>query len=413
MVGEGRARERAEAWRPWTGAGPWPALRWPSSFLKISGRGAQRLREWIIIEVGPGRLVPWIAVCFGVGVISYFAIDQEPKPWAAALLLALSGAAAILLRQRPIAFPLAVGLATLAAGFATATIKRAMIAHPVLAGPVWNADVAGFIEIREERERSDRITVRVERIAGPRLNDPLERVRVAVRKGTAPPVGSFVEFKARLSPPLEPLRPGGYDFARDMYFQRIGAAGFVLGRIRTAEATSAPTLRLRYATVVEGMRVSIDKRIRAVLSGDKGAIASALITGKRDAISTSVNEAMYVSGLGHVLSISGYHMAVVVAIVFFAIRASLALFPAFARHPIKKWAAVAALGAAAFYLVLSGAEVATQRSFIMIAIVLVGVMVDRPTLTFRTLTVAALAVLLLAPEAVVHPSFQMSFAATI
>jgi ComEC/Rec2-related protein len=49
----------------------------------------------------------------------------------------------------------------------------------------------------------------------------------------------------------------------------------------------------------------------------------------------------------------------------------------------------------------------------MIAIVLVGVMLDRPILTMRTLTLAALLVLLLAPEAVVHPSFQMSFAATL
>jgi competence protein ComEC len=236
-----------------------------------------------------------------------------------------------------------------------------------------------------------------------------------VRKGTAPAVGSFVEFKARLTPPLEPLRPGGYDFARDMYFHRIGASGFVLGQIRIAAAPpQAPPLSLRYATIIDGMREAIDERIRAVLPGDKGAIASALITGKRDAISTPVNEAMYASGLAHVLSISGYHMAVVAGVVFFTLRALFALMPAFAsRHPIKKWAALAALGAAAFYLLLSGAEVATQRSFIMVGIVLVGVMVDRPTLTFRTLTVAALGVLLLAPEAIVHPSFQMSFAATL
>ena len=92
----------------------------------------------------------------------------------------------------------------------------------------------------------------------------------------------------------------------------------------------------------------------------------------------------------------------------------LALIPALAsRHPIKKWAALGALVAAAFYLLLSGAEVATQRSFIMTAIVLIGVMVDRPALTLRTLAVAAFGVLLLAPEAVVHPSFQMSFAATL
>jgi competence protein ComEC len=107
-------------------------------------------------------------------------------------------------------------------------------------------------------------------------------------------------------------------------------------------------------------------------------------------------------------------MAVVAGIVFFFIRAGLALIPSIAsRHPIKKWAAAAALVAATFYLLLSGAEVATQRSFIMIAIVLVGVMVDRPTLTFRTLTVAALCVLLLSPEVVANPSFQMWFAATL
>src|SRR5208337_4637521 len=112
--------------------------------------------------------------------------------------------------------------------------------------------------------------------------------------------------------------------------------------------------------------------------------------------------------------VTGYHMAVVAGMVFFAMRALFALLGAFAnRHPIKKWAALAALVVAAFYLALSGAEIATQRSFIMIAIVLIGVMVDRQTFTFRTITVAALGVLLLAPEAVVHPSFQMSFAATL
>jgi competence protein ComEC len=414
MVEQSRSRGRAEAWRPWIAAGRRPALAWPQNLRDFARRAAQRVHEWATAEVAPGRLVPWLAIAFGCGTIIYFAVEQEPAPWAAALLLAATVAAAILCRHRPFALPATVGIAAVAAGFATASIKREIIAHPVLAAPVWNVELAGFVEVREERERSDRIVVRLERIDSARLNERLERVRVSVRKGTAPAVGSFVEFKARLSPPLEPLRPGGYDFARDMYFQRIGASGFVLGRIRTAEAPRAPGLRLRYATIMDGMREAIDKRIRAVLPGDKGAIASALITGKRDAISTPVNEAMYVSGLAHVLSISGYHMAVVAGVMFFAFRALFALMPAFSsRHPIKKWAALAALIAAAFYLLLSGAEVATQRSFIMIGIVLIGVMVDRPTLTFRTLTVAAFGVLLLAPEAVVHPSFQMSFAATL
>ena len=162
------------------------------------------------------------------------------------------------------------------------------------------------------------------------------------------------------------------------------------------------------------MREAINNRIHSVLPGDRGSIASALITGKRNAISAPVSDAFYISSLAHVLAISGYHMAVVAGIVFFFIRAGMALIPSLAsRYPIKKWAAAGALLTAAFYLVLSGASISTQRAFIMIAILLVGVMVDRPTLTFRTLAVAAFGALLLTPEAIVHPSFQMSFAATL
>jgi competence protein ComEC len=308
MVEQGRARGRAETWRPWSAAGRRPAPAWVDHLVDLARRIAQRVREWALVEVGPGRLVPWLAIAFGCGITVYFAADREPAVWAAVAFLVATCVVAVLVRRRPMAFPLVVGLTAAAAGFATATVKRAIIDHPVLSAPVWNAEIGGFVETREERERSDRIVVRVDRIAGPRLNEALERVRVSVRKGTAPAVGSFVEFKARLSPPLEPLRPGGYDFARDLYFQRIGASGFVLGHIRTADAPHAPTLRLRYAMAIDGMREAIDKRIRAVVPGDNGSIASALITGKRDAISSQVNEAMYVSGLGHVLSISGYHM---------------------------------------------------------------------------------------------------------
>src|SRR5882762_5713705 len=199
-----------------------------------------------------------------------------------------------------------------------------------------------------------------------------------------------------------------------MYFAGIGASGFVTGAVKTVEPPVAGGLSLRYAAFMQGLRDAIDARIRNVLDGDQRAIATALLTGRRDAISTPVNDAMFISGLGHVLSISGYHMAVVAGVVFFAVRALLALIPALTvGFPIKKWSAAAALGAAAFYLLLSGAEVATQRSFFMTAVVLIAVMVDRRAVTFRTLAVAAMIVLALAPEALVHPSFQMSFAATL
>jgi competence protein ComEC len=165
---------------------------------------------------------------------------------------------------------------------------------------------------------------------------------------------------------------------------------------------------------VQRLRDAIDARIRAVLPGDDGAIAAMLIDGKRDVIAPNVYDALFVSGIGHVLSISGYHMAVVAGVIFFIVRAFFALIPRLAgRAPIKKWAALAALLVTGFYLILSGNQVATQRSFIMIGVVLLGVLFDRPALTMRTLTIAALVVLLFAPESIVHPSFQMSFAATL
>jgi len=409
----GKQRVGAKAWAPEVGRRP-AGLFLPDGIAEATGWLRGLVSQWALAEVAPGRLMPWLPVAFGLGIVGYFTADREPAWWAASMLAVAALTAACVARRRPVGFPLALGFAAFAAGLVVATLQTARIAHPILQNPIASVSLAGFVEVREEREKSDRIVVRVQRFDASPSGGAPDRVRVAVKKGSAPAVGSFVELKAHLSPPLQPLRPGGYDFARDMYFQRIGASGYALGSVKVRTPPVAGGFWLRYATVIDDLREAIDKRMRAIIAGDNGSIASALITGKRDAISTPVNDAMYISSLAHVLSISGYHMAVVAGIVFFVIRAGLALVPSLAnRHPIKKWAALGTLIAATFYLFLSGAEVATQRSFIMIAIVLVGVMLDRPTLTFRTISVAAIVVLTLAPQAVVHPSFQMSFAATL
>src|SRR5229473_202681 len=389
----GRTQGYAGTWPPRTAA--------QAGGFAPSGFGAwssfiERLRAWIRAEAGAGRLLPWVPVAFGTGIAFYFAADREPVASVTAVAATAFGVAAFLLRRQKI-FPIAVMIAAMAAGFATATWKTARIAHGVLARPMYSVSLSGFVEARDIRERTDRFVLRVSQMESPRGKTTLERVRLSVRKGTAPAVGSFVELKARLQPPLAPLRPGSYDFGRDMYFQGIGASGFVTGAIKTVEQPPlSGGLSLRYAALMQDLRDAIDARIRNVLDGDRRAIATALLTGRRDAITTPVNDAMFISGLGHVLSISGYHMAVVAGVVFFAVRALLALIPALTvGFPIKKWSAAAALAAAAFYLLLSGAEVATQRSFFMTAVVLIAVMVDRRAVTFRTLAVAAMIVLAL------------------
>jgi competence protein ComEC len=310
MAERGRAPGRTQGY-----AGTWP----PRGAVGISGiapsgfnawsSSIEKLREWIRAEAGAGRLMPWVPVAFGVGIAFYFTADHEPVLPVTAVAAAALCAAAFLLRRQKI-FPIAVLIAAMAAGFATATWKTARIAHGVLARPAYSVSLSGFVEARDIRERTDRFVLRVAQMDAPRASIKLERVRLSVRKGTAPEVGSFVELKARLQPPLAPLRPGSYDFGRDMFFQGIGASGFVTGAIKTVEPPVSGGLSLRYAAFMQGLRDAIDGRIRATLDGDKRAIATALLTGRRDAITTPVNDAMFISGLGHVLSISGYHMAV-------------------------------------------------------------------------------------------------------
>jgi competence protein ComEC len=405
----GRLQGIAETWPPRSGA---QTGGFTAGFDFWSG-AIEKLREWVRAEAGPGRLLPWVPVAFGTGIAFYFAADHEPVLPVTVITAFVLGVVAFMLRRARF-FSVAVMVASVAAGFATATWRTAHLAHEVLARPAYSVSLSGFVEARDIRERTDRFVLRVTQLDGPRLQTKLERVRLSVRKGTAPAVGSFVELKARLQPPLAPLRPGSYDFSRDLFFQGIGASGFVTGSITSREPPVAGSLSLHYAAFMQDLRDAIDARIRTTLEGDKRAIATALLTGRRDAITTPVNDAMFISGLGHVLSISGYHMAVVAGVVFFAIRALLALVPVLTVSlPIKKWAAAAAFVAAAFYLLLSGAEVATQRSFYMTAVVLIAVMVDRRAVTFRTLALSAIVVLVLAPEALVHPSFQMSFAATL
>jgi len=406
----GRKRGYAGTWPPRAavpvgGFAPPSQAFWPPLI--------ETLREWVLAEAGAGRLLPWVPVAFGTGISFYFAADHEPVlPVAASVAVILSAVAVLLRRQK--FFPVLVMIAAVAAGFAVATWKTARVAHGVLARPMFSVALTGFVETRDIRERTDRFVLRVVSMEAARGTTKLERVRLSVKKGTAPAVGSFVELKARLLPPLGPVRPGSYDFSRDMFFAGIGASGFVMGAVKTLPTPEGGGFRLRYSAFMQGLRDIIDARIGTALEGDKRAIATALLTGRRDAISPPVNDAMFISGLGHVLSISGYHMAVVAGVVFFAVRALLALFPVLTvGYAIKKWAAVAAFAAAAFYLLLSGAEVATQRSFFMTAVVLIAVMVDRRAVTFRTLAVAAMIVLTIAPEALVHPSFQMSFAATL
>lgn len=407
-AGGGRAAARAIA----AGAG----LARPFS-LRAGHLGAvlrTRLAQDLAAEASAGRLALWLPAAYAAGILAYFGAAQEPSLIAVLGLAGGLAVAAILARRRAVAFAVLVAAMTAAAGFATGTVRTALIDHAVLAKPPAGAvPLSGFIERVERRPAGDRILLRLD--SGPvRGLDPVPQlVRLSLRRGYAPPVGTHVTQLARLLPPLGAAMPGAHDFGRAPWFRGIGAIGYGLGRPK-ATPGGEPPLAVRVAVMVDGVREGLSRRIRAVLSGTPAAIAIALVAGDRSAIPVQVEESMRVSGLTHILSISGLHMALVAGTLFALVRAGLALIPGAALGwPIKSIAAAIALAGSAAYLALSGNDVPAQRSFVMTALVLTGVLAGRPALTLRTVGVAAFVVLALKPEAALDPGTQMSFAATL
>jgi competence protein ComEC len=235
------------------------------------------------------------------------------------------------------------------------------------------------------------------------------RLRVA-GEGAGLRLGDSVVVRAKVGPPPPPSIPDSYDFQRHAFFEGIGAVGFAYGAPRLAEraASSGPSAWLG------GLRLAMTERILPRLPGAAGGIAVALVTGEQAAIPRADLTAMRDSGLAHLLSISGLHMAFVAGILFVGLRAALALVPSLAlNHPIKKWTAAAALLGTLFYLLLSGSSVPAQRAFIMTGLVLAAILLDRSAVSMRLVAWAALALLLLRPEALLGASFQMSFAAVV
>jgi competence protein ComEC len=359
----------------------------------------------------------WLPVALGVGAGCYFALPFEPSTtfaWIALVLTWGFATLAILGRSRwRFGFLLAL-LAALLLGFGLAKLRQARVHTPVLARGVV-VHLTGRLVSGEPRERGERVVLEDIRSGG---LDPLpRRIRVAMRplssqERTDFQPGNWLSLTARLDTPPGPSEPGANDLGRSLYFQSIGAVGFAYGRAHVLPPAHPPGPGRRIADAVERLRLAMTQRIRAALPGSSGGIASALITGERGGISDEDEEALRDAGLAHVLAIAGLHMALMGGGIFWLLRALLAAIPALALHyPIKKWSAAGALAASIFYLTISGAAPSAVRAFVMLAMVMLAILFDRPALSMRSLGLAAAILLLLRPEAIVEPGFQMSFAA--
>ena len=297
-----------------------------------------------------------------------------------------------------------------ALGMAAAKGETARAGTAVMVG-----EATTRIEGRVERVTFDakgrtRYTVRVDRTHDPVLQFAPTRARLFVSAAhDTIPIGATLEGLVRLRQPSGPSRPGGYDFAFHNYFDGLGAHGFVLGR----PTMIAPPDGLTWTERIAALRGGISTIVREQLHGAAGGVAAALLTGDKRGIPEATTEALRAAGLAHVLAISGMHMALVAGLVLGVVRFGLALHPtASTRHPSKKIAAAAALAVASVYLLLSGGAVSAQRAHVMLCIMLLAVLLDRPALTMRNVGLAAIVVIAWRPHEVVGPGFQMSFGAT-
>ncbi len=357
----------------------------------------------------------WTPVAFGLGCAAYFALPGEPLPFVAGSAAALAAFALWSSRRwgrrRIVAIALVLAAFALA-GFAVAKLRALAVGTPVapaLQGPV---GLSGYVlDIANPGEGGPRMLVAPTEIEGLAPQATPARVRLTLREPPPPP-GSTVRVLTLLNPPPPPASPGGYDFARDAYFETIGGVGFVLKGPAPAAAAPAP-LRLRWAMAVNAMRWNLAHQIVGVMGAETGGLAAAMVTGHQAFIPRTQIEDMRASGLAHIISISGLHMAIVGGFVFAVARLGVAAWPWLAlRISSKKAAALAGLLAVGGYLIVSGAPAPAERAAITASVAFAAVLFDRRAISLHTLAIAALAVLLLQPEAVTEPGFQMSFSAT-
>lgn len=355
---------------------------------------------------------PWLVVGLASGIALWFAL-ANPLQWlgAIAFLLALALAAAGLvpalgrhpyLRQAGILFPLA-----LAAGLLLVWGKSELVGAKPIERPLigW---FDGKVLERKEQPGEERVRLRLA------TREPGTGRAIVVRLNLAQELdrpelaeGATVRFKARLVPPAPPMLPGGYNFARAAWFTGIAATGSILGSPKLIAPGSGDGRLLK-------LQRSLSQHVRENLAGSPGAIAAAFASGDRGAIAAADEDAMRDAGLTHLLSISGLHVSAMIAATYFLALRLFALLPWLAlrvRLPIL--AAAAGAGAGIGYTLLTGAEVPTIRSCIGAVLVMLALVLGREPLSMRMVAVGAAVVLVLWPEALVGPSFQMSFAAVI
>ncbi|MEA1840865.1 MULTISPECIES: ComEC/Rec2 family competence protein [Agrobacterium] len=382
---------------------------------------AEKIAMCLAEERAFGHDFLFIPVSIGCGAVLWFSLDATPSPVVLIATFLFVAVLALFVRYKAgIAAAVCGPFAFLLLGMLLADFETRRAGTVVLDTPV-TTTITGTVARREVDARGYwRYVVDLTATADPTLSRPPQRISVLSRGGGEPiALGATLRGKVRLSPPSGPALPGLNDFAFTSYFKGIGATGFFY---KSPQALVSPVGDARpdkgwleWADMrLYGLRSAIAERIRTTIGGDAGAFAASIITDERQAISAETMEALRLSGLAHIVAISGLNMALASGIFFVGLRLAFSLFPAFAqRWPVKKIAAFAALLMTLAYYLISGFAVSAERAWLMMSVMLIAVLFDQPSLSLRNVAISALIILAFSPSEIMGPSFQMSFAATI
>ncbi len=379
-------------------------------FFKLEYWGLHALIQEMDRDLQRGIGPLWGAVLFAAGLWFYYSVAFEPHISASASIFVLACVAAVRQSRRGARAWVPACIMLIMSGVLSGQVQTRLHDGPRLSRALTSDFEGRVVDIEERENGATRLWVSFSKIDKLEPSSMPSQGRVTTRAHTGHlKIGDTVTALARLMPLPGAVYPGGYDFGRSAFFSGIDTVGFTMGDIKRV-ARGPPVLAAGW---LETLRHGAASRIQYHM-GDtpEAALAIALLVGERGYLEEEDQEALRMAGLAHLLAISGLHMSLVAALVFFSMRHGLALFREFAlTHSVHRLASFSALTVSTGYLLLSGASVATQRAYIMVVIVLLAGVMGRWGLSLRSLGLAAFAVLLVAPHNLIAPGFQMSFAA--
>jgi competence protein ComEC len=353
----------------------------------------------------------WLPVFLGLGICLYFSLTFEPPLWIASGGMFVFGVTLVFVRLQLLRLLcLSIGMITL--GFSVALFRTYLLHTQMLHYPLPPLILEGCVnqvELKPTQQGTFYQRLILTNLKAETAEKLPKKIRLSLRgKRERLWPGQIIRLKAKLNPILESSLPRGFDFRRQAYFNGIGAAGFAL---------SSPELvgyEPNWRMHLEKRREEITTYFLTHLPTPSGAIAAALVTRDKSAIPEDVREHFINSGLAHILAISGLHLTIIAGVVFMIIRRSIALIPPLClAYNSKKMAAMGTIFMTLFYLILSGFGIPAQRAFIMITVVMGAILMDRTALSMRTVALAASIILIIMPESLLGPSFQLSFAAVV